>query len=222
MFSFVADDHSVDQAKRRAHKQYSSHGYDDSPGRDNLYNKGNEDGDTSQHLRTHADDDDDDEDDIIFVDPNLEIKREINKGEEDDSSCMYESNQEMNQRQVPRQRRSDVYDPRTSHPSGLDQEQLTATYTSSVKQEHSSGTVRMSGANQSPGTSTGAQPLEGFSDMQAFPVDWGNQSAQDFMAGDDSLQQSPSNQASGSGGASQQVGVVKLFSVVDWVPSAPL
>ena len=123
----------------------------------------------------------------------MEIKKEINRTE--GQSEFYEQDQRVD------------YDPRTSHPSGLDQEQLAATYTSSVKQEHSSGTVRMSGANQSPGTSTGAQPLEGFSDMQAFPVDWGNQSAQDFMSGDDSLQQSPSNQASGSGGASQQVGV---------------
>ena len=164
-------------------------------------------------------DDGDDDEDVMYVEPSVTIKQEILQGENEQESCLYDSSSQIHRPPPPLHHRPDPNDSRTSHPSGLDSEQLALAYTTSVKQEQDpdSGdmsyntqeeTIRMPHGmskqhEQSANTSTSTDNL----DMQAFPVDWGNQSAQDFMSGDDSFQQSPSNQASGSGGASQQVGV---------------
>ena len=178
--------------------------------------------DQSDHRTRKKPDDceEDDEDEIVYVEPDLAIKQEKVKGEAQ-NSCMFDSSpsvftdspQTVSRPPPPLRQRPDPTDPRNSHPSGLDSDQLALSYSTPIKQEMNQELVQMPQSkvhDQSPvpvsmvSSAGSTQPLDGLGDMQAFPVDWGNQSGQEFlpMSGDDSSQQ-----ASGSGGASQQVGV---------------
>ena len=153
----------------------------------------------------------------------MSIKQENVKEENLPQSCRFRSNSQTDLQHS---------EPRISHPSGLDPKQLAILYKQPIKQEKNlcqvqgaypnmSNSTNIPGPNQSTGQGTLLPSSTNITkeirssagrlgNNQAFPVDWGDQSAQDFMAGDDSLQQSPSNQASGSGGASQQVGVFHI------------
>ena len=181
-------------------------------------------GDSRTRKKLHADDDD-----IVFVDPDIVTKKE-NVKDAQDPNVVFDSNQTVftdspqtvSRAPPPLQQRPNPNDPRNSHPSGLNQEQLSIAYTTSIKQEqhgsepgdnmfdHSYGNTQSPVPVTMVANASGSQSLEGLEDVQTYTVDWGNQSAQEFipMPGDESAEQSSSQQTPGSGGVSQQVGVL--------------
>ena len=82
-----------------------------------------------------------DSSDIMFVDPDLAIKRESVKGEKGQNSCMFDSSQQVTRPPPPLHPRPDPIDPRTNHPSGVDPDQLALAYTSQMKEEAEPGDI---------------------------------------------------------------------------------
>ena len=229
-------DHNVDE------NEDSLGGSDSVSGRLDIHQPDGDYVDQSDHRKRRKTDDNEGDEDVVYVDPDsMNIKQERVKGETDQNSCMFDSSpsvfndspQTVTRPPPPLQPRPNPADPRNSHPSGLDSDQLALAYSTPMKQEQGSDIIRMPRtANKFPNRSPvpvsmvssnappGTQPLDGLDDMQAYPVDWGNQSSQEFipMPGDDSTDQSTStsHQASGSGGASQQVGVTFTSLLSGW------